>query len=174
MVMNFFELVKTRQSVRMYLNRPLEEDKLQQILEAAIAAPSAGNLQAYEIYLVRERHHKLALARAALDQYFLAAVPAALVFCAHPARASAKYGDRGKRLYSVQDATIACAFAMLAATNQGLGTVWVGAFNEDEVRKVIGVTDDVVPVAILPVGYPAETPEKTLRRQLDDIVHEVR
>ena len=62
--MNFFELVKARQSVRMYLTKPLEEDKLQQILRVANAAPSAGNLQTYEIYVVRERQHKLALARA--------------------------------------------------------------------------------------------------------------
>ena len=171
--MNFFELVKARQSVRMYLTKPLEEDKLQQILRVANAAPSAGNLQTYEIYVVRERQHKLALARAAMDQYFIAAVPVALVFCAHPSLASTKYGDRGTRLYSLQDATIACAFAMLAVVGQGLGTVWVGAFDDDAVRKVIGVTDELVPVAILPVGYPAETPEKTPRRRLDDLVHEV-
>ena len=85
--MNFFELVKARQSVRMYLTKPLEEDKLQQILRVANAAPSAGNLQTYEIYVVRERQHKLALARAAMDQYFIAAVPVALVFCAHPSLA---------------------------------------------------------------------------------------
>ena len=171
--MNFFELVRARQSVRMYLNKPLEEDKLQQILKAANDAPSAGNLQSYEIYVVRERQHKLALARAAMDQFFIAAVPVALVFCAHSSRASAKYGERGKRLYSVQDATIACTFAMLAIVSQGLGTVWVGAFDEEGVRKVIGVTEELVPVSILPVGYPAEAPEKTSRRRLDDLVHEV-
>jgi len=172
--MEFFELVKQRRSTRTFTNKPVEDDKLQQILRAANAAPSAGNLQAYEIYLVRDRQKKLALARAALEQFFIAAAPVALVFCAHPARSSGKYGERGARLYAIQDATIACTFAMLATVDQGLATVWVGAFEDRAVRDVIGVGEKLIPVAILPVGYAGETPEKTRRRRLSELVHEVK
>ncbi len=100
----------------------------------------------------------------------IAQAPASLVFCANPARSAAKYRNRGERLFALQDATIACAFAMLAATALGLGTVWVGAFDDGAVQRVLGV-GDLLPVAILPVGYPAEDPEPTPRRSLDDLVH---
>jgi nitroreductase len=96
-----------------------------------------------------------------------------LVFAAHPARSESKYKDRGARLYSVQDATIACCFSMLAVTALGLATVWVGAFNDEAVRKVIGAPQGIVPVAMLPIGYTAEEPVVTSRRSLDDLVHEV-
>ncbi|MCX6634499.1 MAG: nitroreductase family protein, partial [Acidobacteria bacterium] len=124
--MEFFEVLKARQSVRAFAPSPVEEEKLGAILETAGSAPSAGNLQAYEIYLVKADRLKRALARAALDQYFLAQAPVALVFCANPARSERRYRERGARLYSVQDATIACTYAMLAATALGLATVWIG------------------------------------------------
>jgi len=171
--MDFLELVKRRRSTRAYAAKPVEPDKLQKILAAANAAPSAGNLQAYEIYRVIHPERKRALARAALHQTFVAAAPELLVFCAHPARSAPRYRQRGVKLYSVQDATIACTFAMLAATALGLSTVWVGAFDDEAVRKALGAPDAHVPVAMLPIGYAAETPELTLRRSLDDLVHQV-
>jgi nitroreductase len=151
----------------------VEEEKLQRILLAANLAPSAGNLQAYEIYLVRERSVRVALARAALEQWFISEAPIALVFCAHPERSAAHYGRRGARLYALQDATIACTFAMLAISALGLATVWVGAFDDEGVRRAIRAPEGHQPVAILPVGYPAEQPRPTGRRSLDELVHEV-
>jgi nitroreductase len=171
--MEFFEVLKARQSVRAFAPSPVEEEKLGAILEAARSAPSAGNLQAYEIYLVKADRLKRALARAALDQYFLAQAPVALVFCANPARSERRYKERGARLYSVQDATIACTYAMLAATALGLATVWIGAFHDAAVSRAIGLPEDIVPVAILPIGYAAEKPEPTSRRPLDELVHAV-
>lgn len=170
--MNFFEAVRKRHSVRAFAATPVEPDKLQAILEAANQAPSAGNFQAYEIYLARRERDRLALARAALGQMFIAEAPVALVFCAHPARSAGKYGQRGIRLYALQDATIACAFAMLAATTLGLATVWVGAFDDAAVARAIGAPQGILPVAVLPIGYPAEEPEPTPRRQLQELVHE--
>jgi len=171
--MDFFDAVKARRSVRAFSSVPVEAEKTKRILEAANDAPSAGNLQAYEIYHVTSRSHLQALARASFGQQFVAQVQLALIFCAHPARASKKYGQRGSTLYSVQDATIACTYAQLAATSLGLATVWVGAFNDDAVRKAIGVANDLLPVAILPIGYPAEHPEATPRRTLQDLVHPI-
>ena len=114
----------------------------------------------------------MALAHAALYQFLIAQAPVVLVFCANQARSAAKYRKRGARLYAIQDAMIACAFAMLAATALGLSTVWVGDFDDAAVQRVLGCPD-LLPVAILPIGYPAEEPEPTPRRSLIDRVHEV-
>jgi nitroreductase len=151
----------------------VEDEKLDCILKAANQAPSAGNLQAYEIYLVRDTAVLRALAFAALGQVFVAQAPLALVFCAHPARAASRYGERGKRLYAVQDATIACTYAMLAATALGLATVWIGAFEDNGVLSAVGGPKGQIPVAILPIGYDAEKPARTPRRRLEDLVHAV-
>jgi nitroreductase len=169
--MDFFQVVKTRQSIRAFAARDIEEEKLRQILDAANKAPSAGNLQAYEIFLVRDASVRKELARASLRQDFIASAPISLVFCANPFRAAARYGQRGEQLYSIQDATIACTFAMLAATANGLATVWIGAFSEEKVRQAISVPEGLRPVAILPIGYAAETPQPTSRRLIAELVH---
>ena len=171
--MEFLEVVRNRRSTRAFLDQPVEEEKIQQILEACNAAPSAGNLQAYEIYLVRDEATRQALAQAAHDQEFIAQAQVVLVFTAHPGRSQPRYGERGERLYASQDATIACTFAMLTARSLGLGSVWVGAFNDGAVHKVIGVEKGELPVAVLPIGYPTEWPGARPRRSLEDLVHEI-
>jgi nitroreductase len=168
--MRFLEIVKKRRSIRSFLPAPIGDDELRRILEAANAAPSAGNLQSYEIYVVMEKRRRESLARAAHEQLFVAGAPVSLVFCANASRSESRYGKRTD-LYAVQDATIACTFAMLAAAAQGLGSVWIGAFEDDAVRRIIGASPGVVPVAILPVGRAAEVPEPPARRELDDLVH---
>ena len=169
--MDFFDLIGRRRSVRAYDSRPVEEEKLHSILKAANNAPSAGNLQSFEVYLVRSKTGQRALAAASLNQLFIASAPLSLVFCAHPDRAARRYGERGRRLYAFQDATIACTCAMLAATALGLGSVWVGAFDEGEVTRILGLPPRQRPVSLLPVGHPAEIPDRRSRRLLDDLVH---
>ena len=171
--MDFFDVVKARHSIRAYKEQPIGPEGLQQILEAINRAPSAGNLQAYEVYLVCDAKRKTALVEAAYDQEFLAQAPIILVFCAHAARSAGKYGKRGTDLYCVQDATIACTFAMLAAAALGLSTVWVGAFDEDAARRMIGAPLTHRPVAMLPVGHAAEAPRIRPRRSLNELVHRV-
>ncbi len=172
--MEFFDVVKRRQSIRAYAARPVEPEVLEQILEAANRAPSAGNLQAYEIYLACDAPQKAALAQAAGYQEFVAQAPVVLVFCAHGARSAVRYATRGRELYAVQDAAIACTFTLLAVTALGLGSVWIGAFDEAQVRQVIGAPATQRPVALLPIGYPAESPRSTPRRELRGLVHMVR
>lgn len=171
--MDFFEMVRTRRSVRQFSNQNVPEGLVQRILEAARCAPSAGNLQAYEIYIVRDPERKAELVRIAFGQEFLAQAAVVLIFCSHAERSRVRYGERGERLYCLQDATIACTFAMLAASALGLATVWVGAFDEEAARRLIGAPKGVVPVAMLPLGYAAESPPQRPRRQLQDLVHEV-
>ncbi len=168
--MDFFELVEQRRSVRRYRNRSVEEGKLLAVLEAVRAAPSAGNLQAYGVVVVSDRKRKRALARAALDQAFLAQAPVVLVFHLAPERSVAYYGRRGRELYTLQDAAIASTHALLAATDLGLGACWVGAFSDDAVRKILGIPEDRTPVALVALGYAAETPAPTPRRPLNDLV----
>ena len=149
--MEFFSVLQQRRSVRSYKSQPVEEDKLRRIFEAANLAPSAGNLQAYHVYVFREKSKREALARAANDQTFIEQAPVCLVFCTDPSR-SETYGARGRELYSVQDATIAGSFAMLAAVDLGLSTVWVGDFDEEAVREIVGDKTGR-PVAMFSLGY---------------------
>jgi nitroreductase len=171
--MEFFEVVKARHSIRAFTAKPIEPDKLPAILDAANRAPSAGNLQAYEIYAVSRRAVLTALADAAFGQEFVAQAPVALVFCANPKRSARRYTQRGTSLYCIQDATIACAYAQLAATALGLASVWVGAFHDDAVRNAIGVGQDLLPVAVLPIGYAGQEPEESSRRSLSSLVHHI-
>lgn len=170
--MEFSELVRARRSVRAFEAKPVEQEKLDRILELANLAPSAGNLQAYEIHQVTTPRTRAGLARAA-DQSFIAEAPVILVFFANPGRSARKYGARGKELYAVQDATIAVTYAMLAATDLGLGTVWVGAFDPVAVTTAVGAPPDWIPVAVLPIGYAAETPAATSRRPLSELVRSI-
>lgn len=172
--MEFFEVVRTRRSIRVFDGRPVEEEKIRAILEAANAAPSAGNLQAYEIYLVQDPIARGRLAGTLPRMEFFSVVPLVLVFCANPARSEVRYAERGKKLYALQDATIACTHAMLAATALGLASVWVGAFREREVSAALNLPEALTPVALLPVGYPLETVEARTRRPLNEIVHPVK
>ena len=103
----------------------------------------------------------------------LAQAPVVLVFVAEPARSSEKYGHRGESLYAMQDASIACAYAQLAAHDVGLAACWVGAFRTKDVREVVGASEEQVPVALLPIGYAGESPFITPRRTLSEMVREV-
>lgn len=169
--MEFQEVIEQRRSIRVYSDAPIDPVALDRILHVIARAPSAGNLQAYRVFVVRSAPKRQALAVAAGDQEFVAQAPLDLVFFADPARSAVKYGERGASLYSVQDATIAASFAILAAANEGLSTVWVGAFDESAVQAVCGAKR-LRPVAIVPIGLGAENPPRTPRRDLSEIVQE--
>ncbi|MDI6828198.1 MAG: nitroreductase family protein [Armatimonadota bacterium] len=169
--MEFFVTVKKRKSVRKFEPREVEDDKINIILETINLAPSAGNLQAYEVVLVKETERRKELARAAYGQNFLAEAPLTLIFCANPMQSASKYGKRGAELYSIQDATIAAAYCQLAATALGLASVWVGAFDPKAVSEIIKAPASILPIAMIPIGYAAEEPERTPRRSLEDLVH---
>jgi len=172
MGLDFFEVINRRFSVRSFQTTAVEDATLQAILEAVNNAPSAGNLQAFEVVVIRDPERKRQLVKASFDQSFIAQAPVALVFLTNPDRNRAKYGSRGAELYSVQDTTIACTYAQLAATASGLGTCWVGAFDEDRVREVVGAPAAWRPVAILPIGVPTEAAGGRERRAVGDLVHE--
>jgi nitroreductase len=169
--MEFFEVIRGRRAVRAFQPTAIPAEMLETVLASANAAPSACNLQAYEIYVVTDERQRKALAEAARHQSFLAGAPVLLVFCTHAARSVERYAKRGEILFTIQDATIACTFAMLAATALGLATVWIGSFDAGEVARIAGAPTGVEPVAILPLGYAAEEPPQPARRPLEDLVH---
>ncbi len=169
--MDFFEVVKKRRSIRIYESRPIEDDKLQQILETINAAPSAGNLQAYDVVVVKDQKRKDALAAAAWDQICIARAPVVLVFCTVPERSAERFQRLGADLFCIQDTAIAASYGQLAATALGLSSVWVGSFDAQEAGKVIDAPGYVNPVAIMPIGYPAETPGPSSRRPLEDLAY---
>lgn len=96
-----------------------------------------------------------------------------MVFLSLPRASARRYGTRGETLYSIQDATIACTYAMLAAASLGLSSTWVGAFNEKEISNALDTGQDKVPVALLTLGYGAESPCATPRRPLEEMAFEL-
>jgi nitroreductase len=167
--MEFFETLLQRRSVRKYLPDPLDPMLVKQILEAANRAPSAGNLQAYEVVVVTDAARRQQLAETSFRQMFIADAPVVLVFFANPARCRERYGELADRLLALQDATIACAYAELAAAALGLGACWIGGFGEDVVREVCSAPESWIPVALLPIGHRGENPDLQPRRSLEDL-----
>jgi len=168
---DFFETVRHRHSVRKYQTGvAIEDTKLHAILEMACAAPSAGDLQSYQIIVVKDQKKRNALRIAADNQDFIPEAPVCLVFCADPKRSAKKFGERGESLFAIQDATIAASYAQLAIVAAGMGSTWIGHFNEKEVASLLNIDSGIIPIAMLSMGYPAELPEQTSRRRMDDIV----
>ena len=171
--MEFFETVWARRSIRKFQQTVVEAEKLTRILEAANRAPSAGNVQAYRVFVVTQPSLRQRLARAAGNQPCVAEAPVVLVFCADPARSAAIWGAKGEQLLCIQDATIACAYAQLAATALGLASLWLGAVIEPEaIKEALGLTEDLWPIVVLPLGYPAESPTQKPRRDLRELVRQ--
>jgi len=171
--MDFFETVSGRRSIRAFQKKQVDAKAIRRILDAANLAPSAGDIQAYWITVVRDERAKEELAAAAIDQGFVAEAPVVLVFSADKKQSEARYGERGYDLYAIQDATIAAAYCQLAAAALGLGCVWVGAFDTLEVSRIINAGEHELPIAIMPMGYPAERPKWTGRKELKELVREI-
>lgn len=169
--MDVFEAIKGRRSIRAFLETDVPYEMVEKLIEAARWAPSAGNIQPWEFIIVRNPETKRRLVEAALGQSFIEEAPVVIVVCADEERSARGYGIRGRTLYCIQDTAAAIQNIHLAAHALGLGTCWVGAFREEEARKILEIPDGVRPVAIIPVGYPAESPSPRSRRPLKQIIH---
>ena len=152
--MDIWQVFKKRHSVRSFdLTRDVSDDLIEKIIEAAKTAPSAGGIYPTDFIVVRDQKTKNQLAKAALSQYFVAQAPVVIVVVADVEKTASWYGERGKNLYVIQDAAAATENLLLAATALGLGTCWVGAFDEKEVAKILKLKKEIRPLAIIPVGY---------------------
>lgn len=169
--MDVFEAISGRRSIRKFKKRDVERELILKIVEAGIWAPSAGNIQSWEVVVVRDEKTKEKLAAAAYMRDFIAKAPVVLVLCADKQRSTIIYEERGSDLYCIQDAACAAQNMLLAAYALGLGTCWVGAFDEELVRKTLDVPEHIRPVALIPLGYPDEKPYPPLRREIDDLMN---
>ncbi len=162
--MEVIEAIQKRRSIRKYTNEQISDETVDAIIQCARLAPNAGGREPWAFVVVRSPEIKNALAEAAKKQRFVSAAPVVIVVCADPDRSGQRYEDRGRTLYVLQDTAAAMTSMMLAATSLGLGSCWVGAFWESQVKQVLDLPAHLRPVAILPLGYPDEEhPAKELR-----------
>lgn len=170
--MELFEAIRNRRSIRKFKDEVPEDELIEKIIESGIWAPSAGDLQSWDAVIVKDDQIKVQIAVAAYVQEFVAKAPVLIVICANMANAGARYGERGRELYCIQDASCAALNMMLRAYDLGLGSAWVGAFKEEDVANELGLPAHIRPVALIPIGYPDEEVETPPRRDIKDVIHE--
>ena len=164
--MDVYEAIQSRRSVRAYQGKPIPEDMLRRVLEAARQAPSARNRQEWRFIVVQDAGRRKALAKAARNQEFVAQAPVCLAFCATENDYVMTCGQQAGPI----DTSIALAYVTLAAAAEGLGTCWLGAFEEGAVKQLLGVPAAARVVAMSPLGYPAESPAARPRKPFDEVV----
>lgn len=183
--MNILDTITSRRSIRDYKDQDIPEEAINALIEAIRWAPSAGNLQSRKFYFIRNDVIKKSLARATgnpnvaarmkkfikiiLDRNVVSKAPLVVVACLDR-RIAERYGERGVHLYGIQDVSASVMNMMLTAHDLGLGSVWVGAFDEDAVTQTLNLPDYLRPVAIIPLGYPARVPEPPPRVSKEEAV----
>ena len=164
---DLFRVFSTRRSTRKFLKTKVEDWKVDKILSAADVAPTAGNFQGFQVFLIKNEKTKEALVEAANKQPYVN-TPIVLVFCMEPSRVKLKFPPEILEKFSLQDATIAAAFSLLAASGVGLSTIWIGMFDEEKVKKILGT--DLRPSSILCIGYPDKKKPPKSRRKLKELI----
>ena len=165
--MDVMEAIKKRYSVRSYQDRAVETEKLDSILEAARLAPSASNRQEWRFVVVQDKGIRQRLMQAAKDQAFVGQAPVVIAACA---KTDSHIMTCGQQCYPI-DVAIAVEHMALKATEEGLGTCWVGAFYEDKIKEILGIPQDIRVVALLVLGYPVKLrPNPKDRLRLKEIV----
>lgn len=165
------ECILTRRSVRKFKKTVVDMEKIGRILEAGRAAPSAGNVQNWMFIIVDDEAKRKKIADACFQQYWMASAPIIIVVCSKPHEVQRYYGIRGERLYSVQNAAAAAENMLLMAHDQGLGGCWVGAFDEDKIKDILGIVKEARPQVIIPLGYSDEQPLTPSKYKLDNVVY---
>ncbi len=169
--MNVFDSIKGRRSIRKYLQKPVEFDKISVILQAGSFAPSSGNLQDYRFIVVSKKSLIQGIASECTEQYWIAQAPILIVVCADSETTERYYGLRGQRLYCIQNCAAAIQNILLTAHYLGLGACWVGSFNEDYVKDSLRIPEKVRPQAIITLGYPDELPDDKESQPLEHMVY---
>lgn len=167
---NIFNVMLNRRSQRKFDDREVEEWKLEMVFAAADTAPTAGGFQGFEIYHIKNPDVKSKLVEAANNQPYVNA-PVLLVFCMNPSRVKMNFPPEIIRKFSVQDATLAAAYAQLAAHALGLSSVWIGMMDERKVMETLST--DLVPACMLCIGYPQKMLHPKPKRNLSELIHEI-
>lgn len=166
--MKVLEVIQKRRSVRKYKEDPIPEKDLMRVLEAARLAPSGKNFQPWKFIIVKDKALKEKLAQASAGQFFMAEAPIIIVGCGFPDNCYAHMG-RYMKSWSV-DVTIALEHLILQAQEEGFGTCWIGSFEEEEVKAILNIPENVKVLALTPLGYPDEIPRFRGRKSLDEII----
>ncbi|HEY1211926.1 MAG TPA: nitroreductase family protein [Nitrososphaera sp.] len=167
---NLFNVMLNRRSQRKFDEREIEDWKLEMIFAAADTAPTAGGFQGFEIYRVKNSDIKLNLVQASNNQPYVNA-PVVLVFCMNPSRVKMNFPQHIIKKFSVQDATLAAAYAQLAAHALGLSSVWIGMIDEQKVMQTLGT--ELIPACILCLGYPQKMLYPKPKRNVNELIHEI-
>ena len=165
---NIYNVMLNRRSQRKFDNKEVENWKLDIIFAAADTAPTAGGFQGFEIYHIKNDDIKIKLVIAANKQPYVNS-PVVLVFCMNPSRVKMQFPSKILEKFSIQDATLAAAYAQLAAHSLGLSSIWIGMIDEKEVMKAIGT--DLIPSSILCIGYPKKILQPKSKRTLSELIH---
>lgn len=166
--MSVLDVIRERRSVRVYKSDPIPKESILRVLEAARLAPSGKNLQPWKFVVVQDVELKKRLAKASNQQDFIADAPLIIVACGFPDEC---YRTMGRYMKSWPvDVTIALEHLILQAQEEGLGTCWIGSFEEEEVKSLLDVPEHVKVLALTPLGYPGEVPEFRGRKPLEKII----
>ena len=176
--MEFFEIISKRRSVRNFKNKAIPEEYIKKIIAAATMAPSGGNMQPWEFFVIREGEIKKQIVSATYTgydttgppQHWIESAPLIILVCVDQKRPASRYGKEGKTI-CLLDAGCAIENILLAVTALGLGACVVTGFRKDEVKTILNLSENIQPVALIPVGYPKEIPDPPYRLPLEEVVH---
>lgn len=168
--MDALECIKTRRSIRRFKDQAIPFELIGNILEAARLAPSAGNIQEWNFILITDYKTREKISMAACMQTWMNDAPVHIVVCANPGKAERYYGDKGEKIYCLQNSAAAIENILLAAHAQGLGACWVGACDEEQLRSAVGAPENIRIMGVVPIGYPAEEPQIPDKYPLTDVV----
>lgn len=168
-VMDTLDCIESRRSIRKFLDMPVEAEKIGKIINAGRLGPSSGNCQDKKFIIVSDEDKKKKIAQACLRQHWIETAPVIIVVCGEVEKTERLYDKRGKELYCNQNSTIAATQMLLAAHDQGLGSCWVGGFVEAQIRKVLNIPENIIPFAVLPIGYADEKPKAHRKLTLENI-----
>jgi len=162
-----YKIIKERRSIRSFIDKEIPDNIVQQVLEAGWMAPSAGNRQPVEFIIIKDPSIKQRLTA----QKFVAEAPVVIIVVVNLERTTSRYGDRGERMYIYHDSGAAIQNILLMCKALNLGSCWIGAFNDNRVARLLELPETVLPMAIIPIGYPNQDPDPPRKIPLDKISH---
>lgn len=168
---DILDIITSRRTIKQFSPKFVSWENITKVIDAARHAPSCGNIQNWKFIVVYDPAQKQKIAESAYEQYDIAMAAVLIIVCAEPEKAERYYGLRGERLYTVQNCAAAVQNMLLEAHSLGLGSTWIGAFDEDSLRPLCSIPEEIRPQAIVAIGYPKEVPEKPSKYPLETLVY---
>ena len=163
-----YDIIKNRRSIRSFSDRIVSDEIIKKILEVGWLAPSAGNRQPVEFIVITDPSIKQKISA----QKFVSEAPTVIVVVVNLERTKSRYGDRGEKMYIYHDSGASVQNMLLMCKAYGLGSCWIGAFNDERVSRLLELPEHVLPMAIIPIGYPNEDPEQPRKIPLEKVIHD--